>query len=144
MSVEAGGGGAGTETASVAAAVCLRVPEVAVKVSVEVPAAAWAVAWRVKDCCVPGVRVTVAGEAVTPVGRPFRVSARVPEKALFGVASREIAPGAPPRSRVRVVGEAVRLKSGVISGGGGVAVAVPDPQPAMENARTRSVASTNA
>jgi hypothetical protein len=51
--------------------VWLSEPEVPVKVRVAVVDAADAFAETVTDRGVPGVRVTLEGEAVTPVGKPL-------------------------------------------------------------------------
>jgi len=87
------------------------VPDVPVMVTVEVPAAAVLLAVSVK--------VVLANEAVTPVGRPEADKATVPVKPLDGVVVMALVPLA-PCAIVTVVGDANRLKFGA----GAVAVTV--------------------
>ena len=49
---------------------CVKEPEVPVKVTVAFELAAVAVTLRVSCCAVPGVSVTFAGDTVTPAGTP--------------------------------------------------------------------------
>lgn len=79
---------------------------------VEAPAAAFDAAVKVMVWAVPGVRASVEGLAVTPVGKPVNDTLTVPVKPLSAVAIiASCWPDAPAVS-VSVEGEAVRLKSG--------------------------------
>jgi len=80
------------------------------------PAAAFAAAVSVILCAVPGVRVSVDGLAVTPVGSPLRDTFTTPVNPFRAVAFRDTVCPATPAVRLRVVGEAVRLKSGLAEG----------------------------
>ena len=76
------------------------------------PGAAFAAAVSVILCAVPGVRVGVDGLAVTPVGSPLRDTFTLPVNPFRAVAFRDTVCPVTPAVRRRVVGEAVRLKSG--------------------------------
>jgi hypothetical protein len=78
-------------------------PEVPVMVMVEVPDAAVLLAASVK--------VVLANEAVTPVGRPEADKATVPVKPLDGVVVIVLVPLA-PCAMVTLLGDADRLKFG--------------------------------
>ena len=78
-------------------------PEVPVIVTVEVPVAAVLLA--------DNVITPLLKDAVTPVGRPDAVYATVPLNPFVGVAVMVLVPLVPCVS-ARLVGEAVRLKSG--------------------------------
>src|SRR5271168_3806703 len=76
----------------------------------------------------PGVRVSVPGLAVTPMGKPVMVTATVPVKPLIAVAARlKVWPVAPGVSET-AAGVAAREKSGVVGAGAG-AGSVPPPPP---------------
>jgi hypothetical protein len=90
---------------------CVRAPDVPVNVSVALPVVAPATAVRVTVWAVPGIRVRVAGDAVTPVGRPLRVTATALEKPFAPVASKLIFV-VPPTLSVAVAGVADSEKSG--------------------------------
>ena len=64
----------------------MSVPAVPVKVSVKLPATALAEAVTVTVCADPGVRVTVAGCAVTPVGNPVIATVTTPVNPFAGTA----------------------------------------------------------
>jgi hypothetical protein len=62
---------------------------------------------------VPGVSVSAAGVAVTPVGSPVRATATVPENPLTALAVTLIGIPAAPAVRLRDAGDAVSVKSGL-------------------------------
>ena len=99
-------------TVSASVEVCLRLPEVAVKVTVGVAAVALPAAESVVFWDVPGVSVSVAGLAVTLDGRPVMAIATLPVKEFNGVARTLIAEPVWPPMRVNDVGEMLREKSG--------------------------------
>jgi hypothetical protein len=68
-------------------------------------------------CAVPEVKLSVAGEAVTPVGSPVIETAIEPLKELTAVARTLTREPAAPAAMVSDVGETVNVKSG--GGGGG-------------------------
>jgi hypothetical protein len=90
----------------------VRLPEVPVKVTVGVAAAALAAAVSVVLCAVPGVKVSVAGFAVTPVGSPVIVTETVPLKEFNAVASRLTGEPVAPAAMVSDVGDTASEKSG--------------------------------
>jgi hypothetical protein len=116
-------GGAGTETVSETVAVCVVVPDVPVKVTVDVPAAAVEPAVRVMVWAAPGLQVTEVGLAVTPVGNPEMAMVTAPVNPLMAVAVMPTVCPDAPAVRVSEVGAAAREKSGA-----GVTVD-PPPQP---------------
>ena len=61
-------------TVTARAAVCESVPDVPVRVTLVLPAAAEAAAVRVALCAAPGCSVRVDGAAVTPEGRPVKAT----------------------------------------------------------------------
>jgi hypothetical protein len=91
-----------------------------VKVTVEVAAAAPAAAVSFVLCAVPGVSVSVAGLAVTPVGSPLIVTETAPLKEFSAVANTLTGEPVAPATIVSDVGETVSEKSG----GGGAAETV--------------------
>jgi hypothetical protein len=93
------------------------VPEVPVKVTVALPAAAVEAAVRVTFCAVPGVSDNVLGLAVTPEGSPEMVTETVPLKEFNAVARTLTGEPVVPATRVRDVGDTLSEKSG----GGGAA-----------------------
>jgi hypothetical protein len=116
VSVKSGGGG-GAETVTATVAEWLRAPDVPVKVTVALPAAAEGAAVRVTFCAVPGVNESVAGLAVTPEGSPVIATETLPLKEFAAVARTLTFEPAAPATRVSDVGDTVSEKSG---GGGGV------------------------
>jgi hypothetical protein len=100
------------ETVNATVAEWLRVPEVPVSVTVAPPATAVEAAVSVTFCAVPGVNVSVAGFAFTPVGSPVIVTETVPLKELSAVASRLTGEPVAPATMVSDLGETVREKSG--------------------------------
>jgi hypothetical protein len=86
------------------------------------PAAVPAEAVTVTLCAVPGVKLSVAGFTVTPVGRPVIATLTIPVKPLAGTALTLIACPVPPGISETLAGVALRVKSP--AGGGGV-----DPPP---------------
>jgi hypothetical protein len=108
---EKSGGGA-AETVSATPAVWLNVPEVPVNVAVELPAVAVLPAVRVTVFATPGDRVSVAGLAVTPVGSPDMATVTIPLNPLDAVAVTLTVWPAPPAVIAKVVGVAIREKSG--------------------------------
>ena len=105
-------GGVAAETVSVSVAVCVRLPEVPVKLTVDVATAALDDAVSVVLCAVPGVRVSVAGLAVTPVGRPVMATVTGAVSPLDGLALTLTAVPVPPAVRLSVVGASVSVKFG--------------------------------
>jgi len=73
------------------------------------PAAALAAAVTVTVCAVPGVRLSVAGFAVTPVGRPAIATLTIPVKPLAGAAFTLICCPVPPGTSEMLAGVAVRV-----------------------------------
>src|ERR1700735_1148147 len=102
-------GGAGAETVSVRAAACVRLLEVPVKFTVDVPTAALDAAVSVVLCAVPGVRVSELGLAVTPLGRPVVAHLTAAVKPLLALAVKLIADPAAPEVSIREAGEAVSV-----------------------------------
>lgn len=90
-------------------------PEVPVRVTGKVPAAAALVAVKVNV----EVPVTLAGLSVTPAGKPDADKAIVPAKLPDGVTVSVLVP-VPPAVTVAPVAE--RLKSGVVIAAAGVSV----------------------
>jgi hypothetical protein len=95
-------------------------PEVPVKVTIAVAATAPAPAVSVVLCAVPGVKVSVAGLAITPVGSPVIVTPTVPLKEFNAVARTLTFEPVAPATIISDVGDTVNEKSG----GGGAAETV--------------------
>jgi len=93
-------------------AVCVRIPDVAVNVAVEDPAAVPTGAVRESLAAVPGVSVTEDGCTATPAGKPAIVTCTFEENPFSAVASRETVAGAPLAARVTAAGVTPREKSG--------------------------------
>jgi len=121
------GGGAATATAT--AAEWLKAPDVPANVTMTLPATAFAEALTVTVCAVPGVKLSVAGCAVTPLGSPVIATFTVPVNPLAGTAFTLICCPPPPGTSETLAGVAVRLKSP--AAGAGVE---PPPQ---ETSRSR-------
>ena len=79
---EKSGAGAAVATARASTAVCVSEPDLPVIVMVDAPAAAAADAVKTMLWAVPAVRLSEAGFAVTPDGRPVREMATFPVKAF--------------------------------------------------------------
>jgi hypothetical protein len=94
----------------------LRVPEVPVKVTVALPDAAEDAAVSVTVCGVPGIKVNVAGLAVTPDGSPATVTLTVPVKPFCAAAFTLTVWPIPPAVSVTVAGVDVSKKSAVRGG----------------------------
>src|SRR6266566_4806220 len=94
----------------------LRAPEVPVKVTMALPAAALAPAVTVTVCAVPGVKLSDAGCAVTPTGSPAIATFTIPVKPLTGTAFTLICCPAPPGTTEMLAGVAVRVKSPAAAG----------------------------
>lgn len=92
------------------------------KVTVNVPATALVEAVKVTLCAAPGVRVIVAGFAVTPAGRPVIATATVPANEFSAAAVMLSCEPAAPGVRVNVVGDTDNVKSGGGTGAEMVAV----------------------
>ena len=73
-------------TVSASEAVCVSEPDVPMKATFAVPVAAEADADRLTCWPVPGERVNVDGVAVTPCGRPARVTCTEPLNPLAAIA----------------------------------------------------------
>jgi hypothetical protein len=86
-----------------------------VTVMVALPDAADDAAVIVTVCAVPGVRVNVAGLAVTPDGSPATVTVTVPVKPFCGAAFTLMVWPAPPAVSVTVAGVDVSEKFAVRS-----------------------------
>src|SRR6202034_4384759 len=89
-------------TLSVKEAVWLSMPDVPVNTTVEVLVAADAAAVKLTCCGVPGVRVKLLGDAVTPAGSPLMVTAMVPVNPLRAVADTDTGSALPPAVRLRL------------------------------------------
>jgi hypothetical protein len=113
----AGGGGTTAATVNTRAAVWLRLPEVPVRVMVELPATAFEAAVNVTLCAMPGVSVNVEGLAVTPAGNPLSETFTLPVNPLTAVAVTAIACPRAPAVNARLPGATAREKSA--AGGGG-------------------------
>jgi hypothetical protein len=103
-------------------AVWVKLPEVAVNVAVDDPAAVPAGAFKVRVAAVPGVNVTADGCAVTPAGNPLMATCTVLENPFWGDASNDKLPDAPPDVKLRFAGMTLKEKSG----GGAAAVTLSD------------------
>jgi hypothetical protein len=110
----AGGGGAGAATVMANDAVCVRLPDVAVNVAVEDPAAVPSGAVRVRVAAVPGVRVMGEGCAVTPAGKLVMVTGTLAENPFCAVASSDTVAGVPLAVKFTVAGVALSEKLGVV------------------------------
>jgi hypothetical protein len=133
VSEKSGGGGA-AKMVTATVAEWLSVPEVPVKVTEALPAAAVEAAVRVTFCAVPGVNASVAGLAVTPEGSPAIVTATIPAKPFAGIAFTLICCPWPPATIAAVAGVAVSEKFA----GGAVAETEFDPPPQEIGVRLRS------
>ena len=111
-------------------AVWVRAPDVPLSVIVVVPAAVEDPAVSVRVWAAPGVRVKVDGLAVTPAGSPLRETLTLPVNPLSAVAVTETVCPAAPTVRLRVDGEAARLKSALLGGFEARLLDVLTPQPA--------------
>jgi hypothetical protein len=107
-SVKSGGAG---ETVAERVEEWLSAPEVPVRVNITLPAAEFAAAVIVTFCGVPGIRVSVAGWAVTPAGSPVIATFTAPVKLLDGTVFTLICCPAPPARSVTAPGVTVRVKS---------------------------------
>jgi hypothetical protein len=123
------------ETVVATVAEWLRFPEVPVKVMVALPDAAEDAAVSVTVCAVPGVKVGVAGLAVTPDGSPATETLTVPVKPFCGAAFTLTAWPAPPAVSVTVAGVEVSEKFG--DRGGMTAECDPPPQESRVKSENR-------
>ena len=96
-------------TVKVIVAVLVKLPEVPVTVTAEVPIAAVPVAERVKRLAV--VAGFVAKLALTPLGRPVAVKPTLPLNPFKGLIVMVVEPDA-PWMKVRLVGDADTVKLG--------------------------------
>ena len=87
-------------------------PEVPVNTTVPVVAAAEAPAAKLTVCGTPAESVSVAGVAVTPVGKPAREILTVPVKPFAATAATLTNCAVPPAVRPTLVGLTCREKSG--------------------------------
>lgn len=90
----------------------VRLPDVPVKVTVAVAAAAVGAAVITTLCAAPGVRLRVAGFAVTPEGRSVIATATVPVSELTAAAATLTGKPVEPPTTVKEAGVSVRAKSG--------------------------------
>ncbi len=111
-------------TVRLSAALDERLPEVPLRVTVEAPAFAEEEALRVIWTGVPGASEGLAGERVTPEGRPPAVTATEALKPLTAVASK-VKLAELPALTVRPVGAALRVKLAVLP------PPPPEPLPAV-------------
>ena len=109
--------GGASVTESDKAAVCVTDAAVPVTVTLASPVGAPAAAVRVTLCAVPGLRLSVDGLAVTPLGRPLRWTFTVPLKPFMGTAFTEIALPVPPCGTAILAGARVKVKSGAAVAG---------------------------
>src|ERR1700761_1955953 len=112
----------------------LSVPDVPVSVTVPLPATAFAPAFRVTLCAVPGVSVSVAGCTVTPEG-PVSATDTVPVKPFVGAALTLSCCPAPPAISVRLEGIVDKEKSANGVKPAPLPVASCDPLPHDTNVR---------
>jgi hypothetical protein len=105
--VKSGGG----EMVAVMVVVCESIPEVPVRVSIVLPAIAAAEAVSATVCAVPGVSVSVAGCAVTPLGNPVIATDTMLAKPFTGAALMLICWTVPPGRSVTAAGLADKEKS---------------------------------
>jgi hypothetical protein len=123
---EKSGVAAFAETVAVTIAKWLRLPEVPVKVKVALPAEAVEAAVKVTFCAAPGVRVSIAGFAVTPSGNPLIATVTIPVKPFDGTAFTLTTCPAPPSVRAIAEGAADSEKSGVAAFAETVAVTIAE------------------
>jgi len=109
------GGACVTESAK--AAVCVTDAAAPVTVTVASPVAAPVAAVRVTLCALPGVRLSVDGLAVTPLGRPLSLTFTVPLKPFTGTAFTEIVLPVPPCGTAILAGAKDKVKSGAAVAG---------------------------
>ena len=110
---EVGGGVDPEPTVMLSAAVWVRDPDVPVKTALELALGADAEAVRLTCCPSPGERVKVAGDAVTPCGKPAMVTWTEPVNPLAATAVRATACAVPPEVRVALDGLTCSEKSGL-------------------------------
>ena len=107
-------------------------PEVPVKVIVDVPVVAVPPAVSVTVLTTPGARVRMAGLAAIPAGSPLMATVTVPLNPLMAVTLRLTVCPAPPAGIIKVAGAAAREKSEADVDGGnevdGVGGGDPPPQ----------------
>jgi hypothetical protein len=103
--------GGGAEMVAPTVAEWLRAPEVPVNVTIALPAAALAEAVTVTVCAAPGVKLSVAGSAVTPFGSPAIATFTIPLKPLAATAFTLICCPPPPGTSETLAGVAARAKS---------------------------------
>ena len=115
--------GGGAETATATAAEWLKAPDVPANVTMAFPATALAEALTVTVCAVPGVKLSVAGCAVTPLGSPAIATFTMPVNPLAGTAFTLICCPPPPGASETLAGVAVRLKSPAGGAGCGTSAA---------------------
>jgi hypothetical protein len=131
-------GGAGAEIVTGTVTEWLSVPEVPVRVSVALPAAAVVAAVIVTFCAIPGVRVSVAGCAITPASSPVIATVTIPVNPLAATSSTLICCVAPPGTSVRLDGIKPRAKSAATVG------LDPPPQDIKTRHRRRLTLTPNA
>jgi hypothetical protein len=98
-------------TVKASGAVCVKLPDVPVKVTVDVAPAVAIPAVNVVLCATPGVRFNVAGFAVTPAGSPVIATATVPVNELIAPAVTLTKEPAAPPTIVNDVGDNISEKS---------------------------------
>jgi hypothetical protein len=103
LDVGGGGGVVCAFTVSWSDAALLSVPEVPENWRAAVPAAAEEAAVRLTVSGVPGVTLSVEGEAVTPAGNPVSATAIIPEKPPVAVAVSVTGCALPPAVTLRLV-----------------------------------------
>jgi hypothetical protein len=98
-------------TVAATVAVWLSIPDVPVSINVALPATAAAPAVKVTLCAVPGVSVSIAGCAITPLGNPVIATVIDWVKPFTGIAFTLICCPAPPAASVIVAGIEDKEKS---------------------------------
>ncbi len=113
----------------------LSAPEVAVHITVVVPATAEAAAVKLTLCGVPGVIAMLEGDIVTPAGNPLTATLTVPEKPFREVTVKVTGCALPPAVRFRLVTLAENEKSGALLFR---VMLLPQPQQEAASKRTQN------
>jgi hypothetical protein len=116
---------------TVTEAVWLRTPDVLVNWTVDELEGAAADAVRPTCCGVPGIRLSVGGEAVTPAGSPLTVTLIAPENPFSAVAESVTGCAVPPAVKLTLATFAEKEKSGEFF------ATRPPPQPPINSPETR-------
>jgi hypothetical protein len=114
---------AGATTVSASEALCVRLPDVPVNVTVADTGAVPLAAVRLKVAAVPGVSVSEDGWAVTPGGKPERATDTLEENPFAAVANTDTVEAVPFAVRLKLAGFTLSEKSAA----GGAACTVSEP-----------------